>query len=61
MIAATAFFAVKTLNMSYDQAMWQTPMAFLFLMRYQHYYEERNGNLMTLGDKEFIDSITANN
>lgn len=58
MIAATAFFAVKTLNMSYEEAMWRTPMAFLFLMRYQHYYEERNGNLMTLGDKEYIDELT---
>ena len=58
MIAATAFFAIKTLNMSYEEAMWHTPMAFLFLMRYQYYYEERNGSLMTLGDKEYIDSLT---
>lgn len=57
MIAATAFFAVKTLNMTHEQAMWETPMAFLFLMRYQDYYEERNGNLLTLGDKELIDSL----
>lgn len=58
MIAAIAFFAVKTLSMSYEEAMWRTPMAFLFLMSYQHCYEERHGSLLTLGDKEYIDELT---
>lgn len=57
MIAAMLFFATKTLNMSYHEALWDVPAAFIFLMRYQYYFEERNGQLMTLGDKEFIDSL----
>lgn len=56
MLVAVAHWASTKLHYSLDTINWHIPLAFIFILWMEQIFQDREGKMITLKDREMIDS-----
>lgn len=56
MLVAVAHWASTKLHYSRDTINWHIPLAFIFILWMEQIFQDREGKMITLKDREMIDN-----